>query len=191
MQRRGISWSKVLLITAVLWSAACGEVEETPTDKPDIFVDVTSLDGRLQVSLPQEILVHRHQTSIQATAADGTLRYFIGYEEGQKLARAIGSAKGIVTKHRWKVEAEKHFTQASELRLERTRPGSEVNEKRTIWFIPAAGGVVVCDGIATASKGAALEEPFRKLCTRIHLRGDGPSDAPQPGAVGEDTSASR
>ena len=110
------------VVLAALMLVACGETPESTVLSPEVLVDVTSLDGRLQVALPQNLIVHRHKTSIQATEADGTLRYFIGHQPSTKLVRTIGASKSIVTKHQWTVDAEKHYAQASEMRLACNEP---------------------------------------------------------------------
>ena len=160
---------RTIWLLALFVTLSCGEADESATSAEEAFVDVTSLDGRLQVALPQRLIVHRHQTSIQATEADGTLRYFIGYQPDEKLVRMIGSSKSIVTRHEWTVKSEKHYAQAYAMRLGRKRAAGDVQENRTIWFVPVGDGVVVCDGIAVAQKEEVLGAPFKKLCTGIHM----------------------
>jgi len=163
-----------LAIFCIIIASGCGEADEVNENRPEVPVEVTSLDGRLQVTLPPSLLIHRHTSSIQATVADGTLRYYIGHHGGQKLIRMIGTSKSIVTKHEWNVESERHYAQASEMRLRRKRPGSDVQEQRTIWYVPVGDGIVVCDGIAVGEDGDVLGEAFKKLCTGIRMRGQVP-----------------
>ncbi len=178
----------IFLGISVTWG--CGEPDELTQDSPKAPVEVRSVDGKLQVTLPSELIVHRHTTSIQATDPGGGLRYYVGYHRDKKLVSMIGTLKSIVTKHAWSVESEKHYAQASEMRLRRKRPGSDIQEQRAIWYVPASGGVVVCDGIAVESRGDLLGDPFKSLCTGIRMR-DGASQQGQGSSQSSTTSGKK
>jgi hypothetical protein len=153
-------------------ASGCNQTEEVGGEPAVGRIEVKSLDERLQVTLPDNLVLHRHNSSIQATHPTGSIRYHMSYQDGVKLVRLIGSTKGILTKHGWTIEAERHFSQASEVRLRRNKKDGEAKENRTIWFVPAGDRVVVCDGIAVAAEAAKLGDPLKELCTSIHMRED-------------------
>jgi len=157
-----------------LLNACAGE--ETPSSESELpEVAVASLDGRLHVSLPGGLIVHRHQHSVQATHPDGSIRYYMSHQESQKLIRLIGTAKSVLTKHSWEVSAERHFAQASELRFKRPSGSGAPAEVRTIWFVPADDRVVLCDGIAIPELESRLGDSFKRLCTNVRIQTRVPS----------------
>jgi hypothetical protein len=174
--RRGLKGLRVTGVIALLTlgfaMTGCSQSEEVGEEAVVGTVEVKSLDERLQVTLPDNLILHRHQSSIQATHPTGSIRYHMTFRADEKLVRLIGSTKNILTKHGWSVEAERHFAQASEVRLRRNKKNGDAKENRTIWFVPAAGNVVVCDGISVAEEAAKLGDPLKELCTSILMRED-------------------
>jgi hypothetical protein len=161
------------LILGLLNSCTGQDSSSTQSDLPDI--EVSSLDGRLHVSLPGGLIVHRHKHSIQATHPKGSIRYYMSHQASQKLIRLIGTAKSVLTKHSWEVSAERHFAQASELRFQRPSGSGAPAEVRTIWFVPADDRVVLCDGITTPDLESRLGDSFKRLCTNVRIQTRGPT----------------
>jgi hypothetical protein len=130
---------------------------------------VKDRQGVLTVTLPVDLLVHRHDAAIQATTADGGLRLYLAHQPDEKLIRLVGNAKDVLRKRGWDTKRERHYEQAVELNLERGGVSGVVFEVRTLWWVRVGGRVLLCDGVAGEDHRARLEEILLPLCQQVVL----------------------
>jgi hypothetical protein len=135
-----------------------------------------SLDGRLAVLLPPDLLVHAQSRSLLATHPDLSFRVYLGRADAEGLLPAVGATKEALIKRGFWVVEERHFEQAVRVALRRGKEGVGAGaESRVIWIVDLGGSLLHCEGLAVGEASPRLGEPLRALCRGATL-------APEPRA---------
>jgi len=124
-----------------------------------------TLDGKLAVDLPMDLMVQPHTHAVLGTSSDGGFRFYLGVASEPSLPAQLGAMKDELIGLGWEVDGEQHFESAVRLDLAR---GKKPNRLwRATWIITDEVGVIVCDGIARDAHRMRLDDPLRATCQGV------------------------
>lgn len=132
---------------------------------------VLSRDGIIAAHLPVDLVEFAFADAIAGTSLDGGYRVYVRHLAAtgpmNGLVKAAGAVREDLVGRGWKVEAERHFETAVEIRLKKGTPPHDAT--RVAWVVARSGRIVLCEAIASEAYAARLDEPLRQQCQRLEV----------------------
>ncbi|MCC6623675.1 MAG: hypothetical protein IT385_20625 [Deltaproteobacteria bacterium] len=154
------------LLGPALLGTSCGDAP-IPTATGAALASRTwrTLDGKLEVDLPMDLMVQPQTRAVLGTSSDGGFRFYLGVAPEPTLPEQLGAMKDELIGLGWEIEGEQHFESAVRLELAR---GKKPNRLwRGTWIVSGPGGVLVCEGIARDAHRMRLDDPLRATCQAV------------------------
>ena len=121
-----------------------------------------TLDGKLAIDLPIDLLVQPQNAALLATSSDGGFRFYLTHRDATTLPAELGLLKDELVALGWESENEQHYENAVEVTFAR---GKKPNRNwRTTWLVEGQDLVVVCEGIAREAHRMRLGAALRRTC---------------------------
>jgi hypothetical protein len=169
--------SLVLLGLAFLCASACiGDLPERQLQVDGHGADeqpprrISTFDGALSISVPVSMTVHRFDSAIHASTANGEFRLAVNSQEQQPLLVVAGRGKETLLARGWLIEGEQHYEKAILARFRKGGNASRPRHRRETWWIQGHGANLVCDGVASRDGFDRLGDGLRSLCKAVAVQ---------------------
>lgn len=167
-----------LFALAILSVPACGaEMPQRAVPVEELAPEqlppqrVSTFDGKLSLSVPGTMTVHRFDSAIHAASAGGEFRLAVNSQEQQPLLVVAGRGKETLLARGWAIEGEQHYEKAILARFRKGGNASRPRHRRETWWIQGHGANLVCDGVAGRDGFDRLGDPLRALCKAVAIQG--------------------